>query len=136
MKFSIARGILLLEAFVFIWIGLFFVVAPGTMLGYVEVEARTAVARTDIRAVYGGLDLGIGVLLLVGATQPAFLVYGLWTGSVVFGSLVVTRLLGLILDGSQAAITYYLLAFEIVGFLASGLALMLVSQRRRIDFEA
>jgi len=72
-----ARGVLLLGALVFGGIGLGCVLFPAELMGAVDVSLPSAVARTEIRAFYGGLELGVAVFLTICAVRSDWVPLGL-----------------------------------------------------------
>ena len=58
-----AKAVLLLASLVFLGIGVVFLVAPVHWATLVEIELPTSMARTDLRATYGGFDLGWSVVV-------------------------------------------------------------------------
>jgi len=118
------RIILGISAMVFIGIGVAFLVTPQSLLPRVNINATPGTALTDVRAVYGGLDLGIGLFLAF-----CFVRGQLRTGLVAcvftLGGLSCGRILGIGLNREQDMITYYLLAAEVLGVAMATTALMM-----------
>lgn len=79
----------------------------------------------ELRGVYGGLFLGIGLLMLVFTRHEPWLRLGLVALAVIVGGLVVGRTLGLLIDGPANPFLYALLISEI-----TGLVIALVALRR------
>lgn len=73
----LARGVLMLGALVFAGIGLGCVLFPAELLSAVDVTLHSAVARTEIRAFYGGLELGVAVFLGICAVRGDWVPLGL-----------------------------------------------------------
>ena len=72
----------------------------------------SSIARTDIRALYGGMDLGIG----------CFLIYTAWKQYVING-LMFGRIWGIVAEGVSDPVTTILLTIELAGTLAGNIAL-------------
>ena len=113
-----------LAAVVFAGAGLAFLGAPG-LLVLVDLAPATPTARSDVRAVFGGLELGIGAWLALCVRQPAWHRPALVAQALAFGGLAAARLLSLIVDGVPRAVTFALWAPEL-----SGLALALLALRQ------
>jgi len=111
------------NAVLFLSVGIAFALFPLEMAALVEVDAPTAMAKTDIRAVYGGIDLGLGLFFCVCATYPRQAITGLRLGAVVLAAMAITRFSGIVLDGAQPTLTYQLWATELLGAAACLLAL-------------
>ena len=94
--------------------GLAFLVAPG-LLGLVDLAPTTATARSDARAVFGGLELGLAVFLAACARRPAAHPAGLLAAALAFGGLAAGRLLSLAVDGVPRVLTFSLWVPEILG---------------------
>lgn len=62
-----ATAFVLLIAAFFLGMGLLGLVAPRTLIAPFGIELGTATARMEVRAVYGGFGLAVGVLLGVAA---------------------------------------------------------------------
>lgn len=73
----LARGVLVLGAVVFAGIGIGCVLFPAELLGAVDVRLPSAVARTEIRAFYGGLELGVAAFLVICAVRSDWVPLGL-----------------------------------------------------------
>ena len=71
-----ARVVLFVSALAFLGIGVPFLVAPIEMTGFVGVSLAGATADNDVRAVYGGLQIACGLILLVCASRAAWLRLG------------------------------------------------------------
>ena len=100
----------------FVGFGLALLVAPG-LLALVDVAAPTATARSDLRAVYGGLELGVGVFLAACARRPGWHRAGLTAQALAMGGVVVGRAACLVADGAPRAIVLALAAAELAGAL-------------------
>lgn len=124
MRDAIPTLILALSALLFLAVGVAFVVSPQGLLERIQVDAPPGTALTDIRAVYGGLDFGVGVFLFyclaTGARRS-----GLVASTLVLVGLAGGRIVGIVVDPSQEPITYTLLASEVVGTVLSGIGLAL-----------
>jgi hypothetical protein len=124
-----ARLVLGLSALAFAGIGAAFLVAPEAMAARVGVSLAGAAAANDVRAVYGGLQLGIAAFLFHSARRPDVVSNGpdvLRAGLAVqlfsFGGLAAARFASLLLDGNPGALGLALHAAEIVGFACGAVA--------------
>ena len=116
-----------LAAVAFVGAGLAFVAAPG-LLALVDLVPTTATARSDVRAVFGGLELGVGAWLALCVRRPAWHRPALVAQALAFGGLAAARLLSLGLDGVPRAVTFALWVPEL-----AGMALALLALRRLGD---
>ncbi|HEX6105472.1 MAG TPA: DUF4345 domain-containing protein [Gemmatimonadales bacterium] len=97
-----AKGLLLLGAFVLAAIGVGFLIAPVQWAAIVEIALPTPTARTDLRATYGGFDLGFGVFLAVCAFRPAWIRPGLAALGLAAAGFAGGRLLGILAEGTAS----------------------------------
>lgn len=109
----VARGFLIFFALMAIATGLAYLFAPLQMTAPMEFGALTPPALADVRANYGGLQLGLGV----------FLLYCVRTGQIRLGLLLVLftmlfvplcRTIGFALDGGATPVLQAVLAMEVV----------------------
>ena len=94
-----ARIVLILVAFGFIGFGMFGLVAPLALVGAVDITAETAQGRTELRAVYGGLQLGLGVFLLMASSLRSWMRPALALTICSLLGLACARLLGIQMEG-------------------------------------
>ncbi|MEZ4381923.1 MAG: DUF4345 family protein [Nannocystaceae bacterium] len=123
-----ALTIVLLTALSFIGVGAAFIVDPTGMAAIVDIKATSTLARNDIRAIYGGVEIGLGVALLAalaggGPERP------LKSTIYVFGGLVLARSLSIALDGRPADPGALILGLELLTFTLAAAALTTLRQR-------
>ena len=114
------RIFLVVSALVWLPYGIYCFFAPGFLAGAAGVAALTPTGSTELRARYGGLQAGLGVLALSGAFSAAMTRPALLALAFLCGGLGSTRLLGLLIDGGISSYTVSGLTFE---FLSAGLAI-------------
>ncbi len=113
-----ARAILGLFGIVFVGVGLYYLGFPVAGADVVGIRLDTPMARADIRAVYGGLDLAIGLLLLRSAYRGDVFV-GLRVQAYAFAGLLLGRALGQMLDGPSDSLVVWLVAIELCGLVSA-----------------
>lgn len=111
----VARIIVALGALTTGTLGVLFLAMPDTMVSFVELTLTTPLARSDVRTVYGGLELGIAVLTLVWLVRPGGLHAAVMLHLAVWGGLAFGRAVGLALSDAPASAGVGLFAIEIVG---------------------
>ena len=111
---GLVKWLLLAGAAGFGAFGLLFAIAPETA-ALVDIGLPSGTARADIRAIFGGMELGIAAFLVWASMDPVRYRSGAVAMSAVFGGMVIGRIAGLILDGEPTVITGALLAAETVG---------------------
>jgi hypothetical protein len=111
-----ARIVLLGSAAAFAAIGGAFVVAPAAMARHVDVSLAGALADNDVRAVYGGLQLGCAAFLCHCAAARDRFATGLAGQLCLFGGLLLARTISLFAAGSPGALGLALHGAEVTGF--------------------
>jgi hypothetical protein len=105
--------------------GVFCFLQPAFLTEAAGLALTSATAATEVRAMYGGLQAGIGALALLAAVRPAFANAALTMLAFLCVGLGVTRLGGALLDDSFSPYTNLALLFE---FVSAGLALLLLAR--------
>ncbi|OGT58612.1 MAG: hypothetical protein A3E01_03865 [Gammaproteobacteria bacterium RIFCSPHIGHO2_12_FULL_63_22] len=87
--------VLVLAALGFLGFGAWLLVDPVGGLAGVGIAGTTAAGVVELRAFYGGLEIGLGLFLLLCSARPDWRVPGLWL--VLLGNLCIglTRLYGI-----------------------------------------
>lgn len=126
MRFE--QSLVAVTAIVFLAYGIGFIVAPTPLAIWVTGTAPTQPsALIDLRATYGGMSLGVGVVLL-GLATPAMRLWGLRAVLVLMLGMAGGRTVGLLVDGpGNLTMTVYLL-LELL--LAAAAAVLLLRARR------
>ena len=126
----LARTIVALNALTFIGIGIAFLISPTEMAAIVDIEGTTNLARNDLRAVYGGIEIGIGALLLSklldGDLAPA-----LRALLVLFGAMILSRIFSLAVDGVPEQPGALLFALEAAALTSAFVGLRAAGRRPR-----
>lgn len=101
-----------LSALVWLPYGLFCLVQPSFLDGAAGVGASTPTGTTELRAMYGGLQAGIGALMIFALVRPVFADGALIALAFLAGGLGFGRLMGALADGSFSTYTLSALFFE------------------------
>jgi hypothetical protein len=112
--------VLALCALGFFAFGLWLLLDPVGALGKIGIQASSATGVVELRAFYGGMEIGLGLFLGLCLVKPEWKVAGLWLVLLANGGAGLARLLGVFLSG--AAVGGYLgwaLLWEL-GFAALG----------------
>ena len=104
-----------LSALLWLPYGIFCFFQPDFLAGAAGVASTSATGTTELRAMYGGLQAGVGALALLALFRPGLQRPALVTLAFLCGGLVLARLSGTIL------------AAELSAYTASGLAIELAS---------
>lgn len=118
----LAVTVLVLAALGFLGFGVAIVAAPEAVLGGVGITGTPA-GVVELRAFYGGLELGLAAFLLACAAKPAWRQPGLWLVALGNGGIAAARLLGIALSGEFTGFFAAALVWEIGFTLAAILAL-------------
>ena len=115
--------LLWLSGLCFLGFGLAFLVAPLETLAAAGVAAEGAIAATELRAFYGGVEVALGGLILACALRPERRRDGLWLTLACYGAIGLARVAGMAIDGSDSFFLRFAAATEIAFALASAHAL-------------
>lgn len=121
---TFAKVVLGLSALAFGGIGAGFLVAPHLLAARIDLTLHSTTAAADVRAVYGGLQLSLAVLLAACALRPTWLVPGLVLQLCTFAGLFLARCGSLAVDGAPSAFGLALQGAEAVGLSCGALALV------------
>ncbi|WP_374604728.1 DUF4345 family protein [Arenimonas sp.] len=116
---KIGKWVLVLAGLGFLGFGIAITAAPAAVLGGVGIGG-TAAGLVELRAFYGGLELGLGSFLLVCAARPAWREAGLWSVALINGGIAAARLLGIALSGEFTGFFAGALVWEL-GFTAAAI---------------
>lgn len=119
----LTRVLLWLAGLCYLGFGIAFLVDPLGTLGATGIELQGALAATELRAFYGGLEVALGLLLVASARQPAWHGAGLWLNTASYGGIGLARLLGIVLAGGGTPFLWFALSTEL-GFAALGALLL------------
>lgn len=93
------RLVLAFIALTYAGFGFVFITRPNEMATMVSIVLPDAGGRTDFRAVYGGLEFGLGVFLFLCAFRREFVRVGLFAAACALVAMATARTMGLLLDG-------------------------------------
>lgn len=95
----------------FVGFGIAFLFWPGALLTGIGLQAVSAQANVEIRAMYGGLELGLGVFLLccIAASRQRI---GLWLTLASYGGLGLARLASMLFLGASSPFLIFALIWE------------------------
>ncbi len=100
-----ARTFLILNAVIWIGYGLYCFFVPGMLGEAAGVVAASATGSTELRAMYGGAQIGIGLMCVMGLLRPALQQGTLIALLCIVGGLGTTRLLGAVIDSGFSGYT-------------------------------
>lgn len=101
----------------FTFFGFWLILKPAALRG-VGVMAENADGRVELRAMYGGLELGIAAFLGLCLLRPDFTEPGLWMQLLALGGLGIGRLVGIGAEkGGVSKLLWFFAFIEIVAML-------------------
>jgi hypothetical protein len=103
-----------LGASALLWLpyGLFCLAKPSFLENAAGIAATTATGTVELRAMYGGLQIAIGVLCVLGYTASAWRHQALTTLGMLTAGLGLARLVGVAAGGGLSSYTAAALAIE------------------------
>ena len=120
MNFS--KIVVSVTALVFLGFGVAIFFGPAAVMGTVHVDVSDPMARTEIRAFYGGLEIGIALFLahcvFIGGRVRA----GLVAGTLMLGGVLAARVLGAWIDGTFHGAILWAAILEGTGTVVNGVA--------------
>lgn len=109
-----ARIYLLFVAAMSLVFGAIYFIAPAIMTDPTGFGVLAPAALTDVRATYGGFQLGSGLFLLWSAAQPQRMRTALLLVALTFAAVAICRGIGLLIDGSATSFLVNALITEVV----------------------
>lgn len=127
---SIPKIVLFVLGIIFAGYGLVCLLFPQIVGLITSLSAEGAAARIETQAMYGGLQLGLGIWALLCAVRQDFQNIGLISLVCLMGGLVFGRVYGLIVEPNAGAYIWGALFFEAIAILAL-LASLAVNARKK-----
>ncbi len=126
MSLAIVRFFLIGTGVIYLGLGVSFIFATSTMISKLPFIIANSAGTTEIRAVYGGLELALGVVFIYAGVFNRSLDFAVFTMLVTFIGLAVVRGAGILIDGSHDPFTLRLWYLESAGVIYSLLSLLLL----------
>lgn len=117
-----------LTSAIFVGFGIWGLFDPVAMVAEFGIELQDPNGKTFIRASYGGFLIGAGILFGWCAAAPDRLRFGLVAVITLTLPILISRLIGLAIDGWQSAYHLTYIGIELVGVVV-GSALLLKAAR-------
>lgn len=109
---TLAIALIFLCGLGFLGFGLWLVIAPAAALAPLGITASAA-GLIELRAFYGGLELGLGAFLLACAFRPDWRRAGLWLTFLGNAGIGLTRIAGIALGGEFVPFFAFALVWEL-----------------------
>ncbi len=111
-----AKILVQLTGLFFMGYGIGFALFPVEMANYITgASPSTASGLMDLRATYGGMTAGVGLVLLLLAAQKEHLAFALLTIAIILLFMAISRAFGMVIDGPANGFMYGYLVAEIIG---------------------
>ena len=117
-----AKAVLIATGLMYLAFAVAFLVAPAELGGWVHLGVAHPVARTELRAFYGGLEIGLAVFLLLCVSRPGWIAPGLLAAALVLGCTAAARIVGMAVDRSAGTTVVAILLVEVAFAVASAVA--------------
>ena len=108
----IAKLFLGLQALIFIPYGLYCLVYPEMLAGSAGIAANTATGRIELQSMYGGLQVAIGFMCLMGLLRLRFEQLALHALLFIFAGLAVVRVSLGLSHGELSGYTLFAMSYE------------------------
>lgn len=118
-----ARFILILSALMYSALGVMCLWQPEMLLPHVGIIIKETITKSDIRTVYGGMELGLALFLWASVFAKGLLKSGLLLNFLLFLGLVGGRGFSYYYDGNPGQLGLILGGIEVVGLLFSIIAM-------------
>lgn len=126
---TFSKWLVVLAGLGFLGYGIAFLIAPAATLMGAGLQLTGPGAVVELRAFYGGLELGLGLWLLIAGFRDRLPRPGLWLTLASNGGIGCSRLLGLALGGTWIPFFGYALPWEL-GFAALAACALWFSRAR------
>ena len=126
-----ARVVLVLTGLIYLVFGVFFLVDPEQAATIVCFWLGGPTAFTEVRAFYGGLEIGLAAFLVVCAVVRRFGPAGLLATLLLCGGTAAGRLVGMVVDESRSTVVVVSLAVELIVMALAAIALWRVGLQPR-----
>ena len=120
--------LVVLSALAFGGLGVLFMLDPARLAGTVEL-GTSPFQTIELRAMYGGLEIGVALFLLWCAASPQRVALGLWFSLFAYGGLGLGRLAGVLLSGVAGGPHWTLIAIEAVAVVLSLVGLSILRKQ-------
>ena len=125
-----SRIVLIANGALFALYGLYLLWRPESLAESIELGELGPVALTEFRAMYGGLELALGALLIWWGLRVAFVWSGLTLLTASAGGLLAARLIGVLADGSGGDYLLVAALYEFAALVLGGVGLWLEGRAR------
>lgn len=128
----LGKVVLIASGLMYLAFGVAFLLAPAELGGWVHLGVDHPVARTELRAFYGGLEVGLAVFLLICARGQRWVAPGLLAAALACGCTAAARVVGMAVDRSTGTTVVAILIVEVV-FAVAAVAALVGTRCRKVE---
>lgn len=115
MKQNMVSIYLFIIGILFIGFGFSYLFFPTEMIALTGMEIQTATAKTDVWAIYSGIQIGFGSYLILCSRYTELYKAGLLSIVFILGGVAIGRTLGILIYEAHDIYSLSALAFEWIG---------------------
>ena len=113
MNWTLERVVLALSTLIFVGFGTWLFATPEALSG-IGIQLTEPAARIDIRATYGGMELGFSAFLIICLLRDDWVRTGLVAAGCTIAGFGITRLAAIALEGEGTPLMWSFVAIEFV----------------------
>lgn len=120
---KLAAIVLWLFGLITLAFGVWALISPAQFAALAHYGLDHPGAVTELRAFYGGVEIGLGLFWILGALRQPLTRAALVSMICIWSGVVIARSLGMVLDGSVSTTMLVVLATEVVAVIGAAIAL-------------
>ncbi|MBK7580510.1 MAG: DUF4345 family protein [Myxococcales bacterium] len=125
---AVPRAVLLGLAAGYVAVGVAFLLAPAKLAAFADLSTTSKLGLIELRAFYGGIEIGLGVFLAVTAMRKDWQLPGLLAALLSLLGIVAARIYGMTVEGWPGVTVLLFLLIEVAGVVAAGYGLMRIKR--------
>lgn len=118
----LGRLVLSVSGLVWLGIGVWALCDPVAVAASVQLQVPTPLGRLEIRAMYGGLGVMLGLVHGLALRRPELVLPGVVATGMASAGLALGRIISLLVDDAPAPVAYLFLASELALVAVAGFA--------------
>ena len=111
---KVSTILLSLHGLMFLFFGIIFLIDPVKSSEFIYLKLLSVAAKVEITAMYGGLNLGLGLFFLICVSKKELLKAGLLSSALVLLGLGLTRSVAILSYGSTERMMIFFAIVEII----------------------
>jgi hypothetical protein len=131
---SLPRLSLTIAGILFVGFGGYLFYAPEALASLTKAPRLTALMVNEVRAMYGGLELGLGGFFLVAASRSRWVLPALAAQVAVFTGLAFGRLGGMVMDNAYPGVFVAFAVIELLLALLGVIGMRRARQRMELSY--